>query len=265
MKHIVWPTLALLLAGCANPLDKTADKLDVQTQQQVAIVAKAAVATTQHIEAAQDYADDADDQVIAADEDIQQVIPHIVDQGDKGRLADAHTRLVGPATQPSAHELLVSTTRPSVKTEHAQAVKAIAVVAPATQKISVNSKAQAQATHKATTALKAERSHFFSFKQRTMFYILLALLPIIGIVVFAIKVGGGGPILQALGEAFGAVISAVTTTARFIGKALFHVVTLGGSALADKVNAQYDAAAKTSASAVPVPAPVTPETPPAAK
>lgn len=217
---------ALALSGCTNPA-ATADKLDAQTQGQTKIIATAVDQGQQHIAAA-------DDQVLFADDDIEQAIAGAMVSAPQilPKLEDAHQRLNGPTTKPA--------TQPSAHVELQAAAKSLAPVAPAVAKVQAISHQQAAVTHTAVTNLKVERSKFFSYKQRMIGYILLALLPLIGIIVFAVKVAGGRAILQVLGDAVGAVGQALLAAAKFIGKGFIHVVTLGGSALADAVNKKYE-------------------------
>lgn len=227
--------------GCQNAHLAQASKLEQQQQQQAAIVNKAATD-------AQSHNAQADRQILIADQDVQ-IAAHLVyeevkESGQKilVYLADAHQRLAGPATRPA--------TQPSAHDEHAAVAATLAAVKPATEKISELSHEQTQNTTQAVNDLKKERSRFFSYDQRSIFYIGLAVLPVIGLIVFAMKVGGTGPILEVLSETVAVVWGGILAVIKFIATALFHVITFGGSWLADRVNAKYTEAIPSSKPAV---------------
>jgi hypothetical protein len=94
---------------------------------------------------------------------------------------------------------------------------------------------------KAKTELKEEKNHWLGYKTRMTLWVLLALLPVFAVVVFAVKVAGGGPLLEVVGEVTANFFRLLGRGIRAILTSIFHLGSLGAAKLANKVNQRWEA------------------------
>jgi hypothetical protein len=172
----------------------------------------------------------------------------------KQHIADADGKLAAATTQsanpPATTELVIG-----ARGDLALAQQSLAPIASAAAHIEKKSDEAAAVTKKAVDETNKVKSGWGYRVQRFVhltFWTLVIAAPILAVGVFAIRTNGGGPLTAALGEIAGNIIRAAWAVVKFVGRALFHLVTLGAGKLADITNKHYDQQQFAKAAAPPV-------------
>ncbi len=207
-------SISCLIVGCAGlSLNKKASQINNDIHDKTATITKAAT--------------DAEASVDAAD---QKIVVATTQPGNPVKTTQLLTGAHGDLTK--------------AKTSLAPIVPAAAVIekkADAAVKVTETATAE---TEKAKNTIGYRVGAWIKSAFWTILITAFVIALVLGVIAFIVRTSGGGPIMQALGEIAGNILTAAWTAIKGIGKKAgtiaLHTATLGSLKLADKVNQKYD-------------------------